>query len=201
MFRYTPEQAEFIKENVKGRYIPELTDMFNDRFGTDRKPSHMRAYVKNNKLKSGIDARIKPGNVPFNKGEKKEWIGGEATQFKKGHKPHNYVRVGSERINGDDYVDVKIADPNKWRGKHLLVWEKNNGPIPKGYVIIFGDGNRRNFDPNNLILISRGQLAIMNKNGLIQNNADLTRTGIIMADIYRKIGERKRSKRRGRRSK
>nr|WP_275901160.1 HNH endonuclease signature motif containing protein [Paenibacillus periandrae] len=147
-----------------------------------------------------MTGRFEPGRTPFNKGKKKDWAGGEATQFKKGHKPHNYVPVGSERINGDDYVDVKIADPNKWRGKHQLVWEKNNGPIPKGYVIIFGDGNRRNFDPNNLILISRGQLAIMNKNGLIQNNADLTRTGIIMADIYRKIGERKRSKRRGRRS-
>ncbi|WP_083612210.1 HNH endonuclease [Paenibacillus sp. P32E] len=39
--------------------------------------------------------------------------------------------------------------------------------VPKGHAIIFGDGDRQNFDPNNLILITRGQLAIMNKRGRI----------------------------------
>ena len=112
----------------------------------------------------------------------------------KGQKPHNYKPVGSERVNGDGYVDVKIADPNKWRAKHRLLWEEENGPIPKGYVIIFGDGNRRNFQQDNLILVSKSQLAILNKNQLIQNDADLTRAGIVIADIYKKIGERKKNK-------
>ena len=110
----------------------------------------------------------------------------------KGQKPHNYKPVGSERVNGDGYVDVKI-DPNKWRAKHRLLGRRN-GPIPKGYVIIFGDGNRRNFQQDNLILVSKSQLAILNKNQLIQNDADLTRAGIVIADIYKKIGERKKNK-------
>jgi hypothetical protein len=193
--RFTPEQAQYIKDHIHGSYVQELTDAVNTRFGISLKTSQIRAFVKNNKLKSGIDGRIKPGNVPFNKGKRKAWDGGEATQFKKGHKPHNYVPIGTERVNGDDYVDIKVADPNKWRGKHLLVWEEHNEKaVPPGHAVIFGDSNRRNFDPANLILVSRGQLAIMNKNGLIQNHADLTRTGVIMADIYRKIGERKRKK-------
>lgn len=142
--------------------------MFNAHFvGVQLKSSQIKAFVKNHGLKSGIDARFKLGSEPFNKGKEKTWIGGEATQFKKGHKPHNYVPVGSERVNGDDYVDIKIADPNRWRGKHLIVWEEQNGrPVPKGHAVIFGDGNRRNFERDNLILVSRGQLAIMNKNGL-----------------------------------
>ncbi|WP_235775561.1 MULTISPECIES: HNH endonuclease signature motif containing protein [Paenibacillus] len=193
MFRYTPEQKEFIRTHVQGRYVLELTAMFNEKFDVELQPSQMRAFIRNNGLKSGIDARIKPGNVPPNKGKKKLWVGGEATQFKKGHKPHNYVPVGSERVNGDDYVDIKVADPNKWRGKHLIVWEQqNDSPVPKGHAVIFGDGNRRNFNPDNLILVTRGQLAIMNKRGLIQNSAELTRTGVIIADLYKKIGERKR---------
>ncbi|WP_436702547.1 HNH endonuclease signature motif containing protein [Bacillus cereus] len=53
-----------------------------------------------------------------------------------------------------------------------MLWEEENGPIPKGYVIIFGDGNRRNFQQDNLILVSKSQLAILNKNQLIQNDAD-----------------------------
>jgi hypothetical protein len=120
-------------------------------------------------------------------------IGGEETQFKKGNRPHNYKPVGTERVNGEGYVDVKIADPNKWRSKHILIWEKENGPVPKGHVIIFGDGNRLNLELDNLILVSRKQLAILNKNNLIQKDADLTRTGIIVADIYRKINEQKKA--------
>lgn len=54
------------------------------------------------------------------------------------------------------------------------------------------------FDPENLLLVSRAQLARMNQKGLIQNDVELTKTGIIIADIYNKIGERKKRTRRRR---
>lgn len=186
---FTKEQADFLTENVIGRLRKELTTMFNAYFDLNLGLNQITAYLKNHGLKSGVNARFKPDHVPFNKGKK--GVGGwEPTQFKKGHRPHNYKPVGFERVNGDGYVDIKISDPNKWRAKHLLIWEKTNGPVPKGYVVIFGDGNRRNFDLDNLILVSRKQLSIMNKNNLIADNADMTRTGIIVADIYGKISER-----------
>ncbi|MNM10447.1 hypothetical protein D3C81_205750 [compost metagenome] len=191
---FTSEQRDFIRENVPGISNVELTDRFNTRFELSLHVNQIKAFKKNHKLSSGLTGRYEPGSVPFNKGKKKYWVGGEATQFQKGHKPHNYRPVGSERVNGDDYIDIKIADPNKWKAKHVLVWEGQNGAVPKGYVVIFGDGDRRNFDLNNLILVSRKQLAVMNKNGLIQNNAELTKAGIIIADIYQKIGKRKKVK-------
>lgn len=49
-----------------------------------------------------------------------------------------------------------------------------------------------NITLENLQLITKKQLATLNKKGLIANDADLTRTGIIMVDIYQKISERKR---------
>ncbi|MFB9330053.1 HNH endonuclease signature motif containing protein [Paenibacillus aurantiacus] len=196
MFRYSKEQAGYIRSNIAGRLISELTSAFNAHFGVELKESQIRAFVKNNGLTSGLDSRFQKGREPFNKGKGKMWAGGEDTQFRKGHTPHNYLPVGTERVNADDYVDIKIADPNRWRGKHLIVWEQHNKrSVPAGHAVIFGDGNRRNFDPNNLILVTRGQLAIMNRRGLIHRDADLTRTGVIMADIYKKIGERKRGKR------
>lgn len=190
MHNYTTEQVEFIKTNVVGITSHELTEKFNKHFGLNLGRNQIRSFVRNNKLKNGLNTRFKKGCVPYNKGKK--GLGGwEPTQFKKGHKPHNYKTVGTERVNSDDYIDVKIADPNKWRAKHLLIWEKENGPIPKGYAVIFGDKNRRNFDINNLILVSRKQLAILNQHHLIQDNADLTRSAVIVADIYSKINERK----------
>jgi hypothetical protein len=192
--RYSSEQADFIAENIKGRSQVELTKMFNAHFKLQIGINQIRAYLKNHSLRSGLDCSFKPGHTPFNKGLKGLDMGGKETQFKKGHRPLNYKPIGTERVNGDDYVDIKIADPNKWRAKHLLVWEKENGSVPKGHVVIFGDGNRRNFDINNLLLVSRGQLAIMNRNNLIQKDAELTRTGIIVADIFSKIGALKKAK-------
>ncbi|TLS37758.1 HNH endonuclease signature motif containing protein [Pseudalkalibacillus caeni] len=193
--RYTTEQVKFLTQNIEGRSRKELHEMFNDHFGLNLNLSQITSALKNRGLSNGLDSRFKPGRVPFNKGKTGPGAGGwEPTQFKKGHKPHNYKPVGTERVNGDGYVDIKIADPNKWRTKHNLIWEKENGPVPKGHVVIFGDGNRYNFDLDNLILVSRKQLAMLNKHNLIQKDADLTRTGVMLADLYRKIGERKKAK-------
>lgn len=192
---FTEEQEAFIAEHVKGLHNQQLTDLVNERFGLSITVKQMKIWKKNHGYSSGLKGS--EGITPPNKGRRKTWTGGEATQFKKGHLPHNYMPVGSERVNADGYVDIKIADPNKWRGKHLIVWEEHNGrKVPKGHAVIFGDGNRRNFDPDNLILISRQQLAVVNKHGLIRNDADLTRIGIAIADIQRKISECKRKRRR-----
>jgi len=210
--KYTQEHIDYVAANIQGCPFKELTDKFNKQFGMSLRVSAMISLADRHGLHNGIDSRLntgykptqfKKGHVPANKGNKGVFLGGkvaEACQFKKGHKAHNWVPIGSERVNGDGYIDIKVADgklQKNWKGKHILIWEEHNGPMPKGHVVIFGDGNRRNFDPDNLILVSRAQLAVLNKNRLIQDNADLTRAGIIVADIYRKIGERKKTKRKG----
>lgn len=196
MHHYTPEQIKFIKANVKGRTNQELTEIFNTHFELQLGMNQIKAFKHNRKLSSGLNGRFRPGHTPANKG-RKGVDGWEPTQFKKGHRPYNYMPVGSERVNGDGYVDIKIADPNIWRGKHILTWEAANGPLPKGHAIIFGDCNHRNFEPDNLILVTRKQLVRLNQNNLIRNNADLTRTGIIIADIFNRIGEKKHKGGRG----
>jgi len=189
--KFTQDEDEFLKEHVCGRGNVELTEILNAHFGLNLGLNQIKAYKKNHKLSSGLDGRFLPEHTPFNKG-KKGTGGWEPTQFKDGNRPWNYLPVGTERINGDDYVDIKVADPNKWKGKHILVWENANGPVPKGSVVIFGDGNKRHFELDNLILVSRKQLVRLNQNHLIQNDANLTRTGIIVVDIQSKIGERKK---------
>jgi hypothetical protein len=169
----------------------DLTELFNSTFGTDVSVSQIRAYKRNHRLSSGLTGRYQPGSTPYTKGKKKYWSGGEESQFKKGHKPYNYMPVGSERINGEGYIDIKIADPNIWRGKHLILWEQHNGSVPKGHAVLFGDGNRMNVDIDNLVLVTRAQLAILNRKRFIFKNAEFTRTGLILADIYQKIGQRK----------
>lgn len=190
--KYTDAQVDFIRENVKGLGTKELTEMINNHFGLTLRVSQIKSFKSNNKLSSGLDGQYINGHIPANKGIKGICPDGcEKTWFKKGHTPVNHREVGSERITVDGYTEVKVQEPNKWSLKHRLIWIKNNGPIPKGYAVIFGDGDRQNTDINNLIIVSRSQLVTMNKNKLIQKDADLTRTGVIIADLYQGMSKRK----------
>jgi len=207
--KYTQEHIAYIADNIPGCPFKELTDMFNERFGMNLKVSAMVSLTDRHGLHNGrdttilpggallgVETRFKPGLIPWNKGKKGVMTGGKETQFKKGNRPANWRPLGSERIAEDGYVYVKTVDGqlNKnWKVKHVLIWEAANGPAPPGHVVIFGDGDNRNFDPENLLLVSRAQLVRLNQMKLIKGNAELTKTGAIIADICNKIGERKKA--------
>lgn len=189
---WSDKEKEYLKQVTPGHHHKEIQNLMNKRFDTNFTMNQIKAAIKRYNLNTGFTGQFKKDHIPFNKGIKGViYEGCKKTWFKKGDIPINHRPLGSERINVDGYTEIKVAEPNEWRLKHQEVWEKHNGKIPKGYAVIFGDGNKGNFDIKNLILVSRRQLLLLNRNGLIQKDADLTRTGIIIADIYRKINERK----------
>lgn len=97
-------------------------------------------------MASDLSTRLKPGNVPHNKG-KEFRAGGRSveTQFKKGHAPQTTVPVGSYRINGDGHLQRKIGtepgcNSKRWRGVAELVWCEANGPLPPKHIVVFKPG-------------------------------------------------------------
>lgn len=195
MHQYSAEEIDWLRDNAPGIPWEEITELFNKHFNTDLSFQKIRAVAKRHKINNGLDSKFKKGQVAFNKGMKGVNFGGEngeKTQFKKGHKPVNHRPVGSERINVFGYIEIKVEEPRKWKMKHRVIWEETNGPVPEGHLLIFGDGNRLNCDINNLILVSRQQLVRMNQNHLIKDNIELTKTGVIIADIIQKTHDRKK---------
>lgn len=172
--KYTGKQLEYLR-NMSQKYSRrEITKKFNKKYNDSRTEASIKSIMHEKGMSLADDGR-----------------------FKKGHKPHNWVPIGSERITKDDYIQIKIQEgkfQKNWRGKHLLVWEEINGPLPKGHAIIFGDGNKRNFDINNLICVSRKQLLKLNQHDLIKSDVNLTKTGILIADLNSKISERNKDK-------
>lgn len=117
-------------------------------------------------LHNGSAYRFPKGHVPQNKGKKmppQVRAKVERTFFPKGNKPHNTKFDGYERVNSEGYTEVRLAD-RVFIGKHRLIWEQHNGTIPDGHIIIFADGDRTNFAIENLVCVSRGDHAILNKN-------------------------------------
>jgi hypothetical protein len=194
MRRYTQAEIRFLKKKITGRAYAEIAALFNARFGTDIAVEQLASTLKRYGLSNGRDCRFRPGQVPHNKGKSVCYPGCEETQFKKGNRPWNWRPAGSERINADGYVEVKVRNPNKWKGKHLLIWEAANGKVPKGRVVIFADGDKSNLKLENLLMVSRGELAVMNRGGLISRNGELTKAGKAIADIKMLIADRERKK-------
>lgn len=184
MIRYTEEMKQFIRENIKGVGNKELTEKFNSKFGTDVTAQQIKSYKANNKLSSGLTGHFETGHTPHNKGQKGiRYKGCEKTWFKKGHAPKNHREVGSQRISKDGYIEIKVAEPRKWRLKHNVVWEEVNGKVPENHVVIFLDKNKQNLNISNLKLIRRSELLIMNRNNMFSENKDITEVSSNIAKL------------------
>lgn len=183
----TDEQDEYLHANYKGISNEELTGMFNERFNANFTVSQIKRYKARNKLDSGLTGQYEKGHTPINKGTKGMFnAGGNKTSFKKGSIPPNRVPIGTEKERADGYVWVKVRDEkgNKnWVLKHVMVWEEVHGPVPKGNIVIFLDGDTHNFDIDNLKMISKATNARLNQNHLRYPDKDLTSMGITIAEV------------------
>lgn len=192
---WSDEEKEYLKEIVTGRGHKEIQQMMSDKFRYQFTIEQIKAAISRYKLNTGLNGYFKRGNPPWNKGMKGINFGGTHTQFKKGHIPTNYRIVGSERVTVDGYTEVKVADPNKWKLKHRIIYEEyHNTKLTRNDLIIFLDGNKGNFDIKNLERVTRSELAIINKNSLIKEDTELTRAGLNIVRIIDKCKEHKDKK-------
>jgi hypothetical protein len=197
---WTADRLSYLQSIASGRGSKETTDMVNQKFGLNLTVNQIKAGKKNHKVTSGLTGRFEKGIIPANKGKKQtDFLSREAiektraTQFKKGHKPVTTVPVGSERVDAKDgYTLVKTAEPNVWKLKHRIIWERERGKIPSGHLVIFLNGDRSDIRIENLALITRSVHARLNQSGLRHDNAEATRTGITVGELLAEIGNAKR---------
>lgn len=196
---WTKEEKDYLKEITPGKHYKEIQELMKNKFNLEFTMNQIKGAICRYKLNTGFTGRFQKGDIPFNKGKsQKDYMSAESiektkkTRFKKGQSPINWRPVGSERITKDGYTEIKIAEPNVWELKHKVLWEREHGSIPPKHVVIFADGNKENLDINNLMLISREKLLIMNTNELIKKDAELTKTGALIADVLIKVRRRKK---------
>ena len=182
--KYSAEEQQFMTEYVPGHSYREIQKAFTEKFGWEISLNQVNSYIGNHHLSTGRTGRFQKGQEPHNKGKKGVCAAGcEKSWFKKGNIPANYRPVGSERVNADGYIEVKVADPNKWEFKHRAVWESVNGKIPKGCIIIFRDNDKTNTNIDNLLLIKRGTHAVLNHTGLCGYSGEFKETAICIAEL------------------
>lgn len=171
------KDIEYLRENYSNTAILELAKYFNCsvkrvsnkawKLGLKKDKDFLIEMFRKNvddPNHSSRKYRFKKGHTPFNKGKRQvDFMTQEAiertkgTRFNKGQKAWNRKPVGYERITKDNYIEVKVAEPNVFKLKHRVLWEKHNGTIPKGHNVQFKDGNRQNISIDNLYLISKSE--------------------------------------------
>ncbi len=214
LHKYTEEEIDFLRETAPGTKTSILTQMFNEKFNLNIKENNISNTLHRYNIKIGVNSGcFQKGNTPFNKGLKwDDYLSKESQEKSRktcfssedrsiNNSNHNEVPVGTERIEKDGYLIVKIptktgmSSHKYWKYKHHIVWENEYGAIPKGHNVIFADGNNRNFDINNLVLVSNAELAYMNKYKLYYKDfAEGTKAGSLIAKIHMKGKERKNAK-------
>ncbi len=199
--KYTSKQLEFLRINFIRLSVRDLTVAFNMKFKTEINEGQIRSTLRNHSIKSGRTGQFEKGRITWNKGIK-GYMGANVTSFKKGNIPRNITRIGTERLSKDGYIEIKIKERNpytkaltRYKLKHIHIWEKKHGPVPKGHALIFKDGNKLNIDNKNLLLITRAELLSLNLHKYHESPAELKPTILILAKLETKAGIRLRPSR------
>ena len=137
-----------------------------DHWIKQRCPIHEHGYTQIQHMLDELNATFHTGfsinafkTNCYSKGFNLEAI--KSANHHRGERHHKHKPVGSLQVK-KGYVQIKIAEPNQWMQYQRYVWEQNHpGESAKGMVVIFMDGNSRNFDPSNLERVSRGELTVM----------------------------------------
>lgn len=138
---YDDEQERFFQEHYSIMRTDDFVKAFNERFDLDFPKS--RLTDKANNLGLSADAEKEYQN-----------------QMLKKRQVDKSIPIGGERLDKSrNMILVKIDDKPcgggcNWKPKKDIVWKERHGEIPKGMNVICIDGDKTNFDDNNLMLVS-----------------------------------------------
>lgn len=161
--KLTKEQEQEFKKLYPTTPNKTLAEMFSASIDFIVKKARQLGVKKDKEYLTQIcqmenTGQFKKGHVSHNKGKKGVFFGSTRNQFKKGHQPHTTLNIGDEREDKYGHLWVKIGTGKtkyeRWKPKHHIVFGE---PVPKGMILIFKDGNKRNFDKSNLELITKSE--------------------------------------------
>lgn len=104
------------------------------------------------------------GLIPWNKGVKGIHLSPD-TEFKPGHVSTKRCPIGTTRVrvfrkDGELHsarAFVKVAQPDVWKLRSHVMWEKAHGPIPKGMLLHYKNDDEMDDRLSNFALLTRAK--------------------------------------------
>lgn len=193
------EQVAFIREQYPLLSRKDLVAALNARFGLSVSVGQLKSFIARQGITCGRTGRFEAGQQPWNTGTKGVCKSNSGT-FRQGNVPGNLRPMGSERIDTKDgYVLVKVQErnpytgaPTRFKAKHVVGWEDLHGPVPKGHVVRFKDGDKTNCAPENLELVRQAVNLRLNQMGYADAPAELKPVAMAIAEVEVRAFERQR---------
>lgn len=179
----TSEQKEFVKQNALNTSNKDLTNLVNMTFNLNLSCEQLKRWKTRHNIKSNLTGRFQKNHIPWNK-----------------NKPMPAIRrsVGATQTRSNGYTFTKVknkgTEQERWKLTHRLLWEKENGPIPEGYALIFLDQDPTHISLDNLALVNKAECMIASTNKLLFADKELTYSGLQIAKLIKKTSELKKQK-------
>lgn len=198
---YSEEENEWLIDNRPIYTIKALTKEFNKMFNKNRTVNAIGMQCERLGVYSNLSLKHRKGYKAWNSGISKEERRTHFTEetwnnsvFQPGIAVNKKYHVGDEviKFNGKrnkPYIYIKISENpttptyKQWVAKHRYIWEQANGPIPKGYSIMFLDGDYTNCDLDNLICVPNGYLAAMNSRHWVTDDPELNKLKVKYCEL------------------
>lgn len=174
MHRWTKEEIDFIYKFAPGHSRKEVYSEYVIRFGENRSFCSIVDRMKYYGIKTGSDGRFKKGDINL-----------------------RTLKIGAERVGDHGFIEIKVANPNKWKKKHRVIYEDyHNVKLNHRDFVIFLDNDKRNFDIENLALVTVSELFFINKNFDFDNaTTELRKSMIALAKAKVKLIDIKKDRR------
>ena len=167
-WRYTEEHLDYLRVIAPGRMSREITEMFNKKFNLNKSRTQIKNTMGYHKIKSNTVGKGKKGQIAYNRD-----------------------KVGTVRLQKWNAV-IKIADPDVWQDFSRYLYEQYNEKLKDGEVVMFLDQNKRNFNINNLIKVTKQDVRTINAQIGLSENAEINKSVVALAKLQNKIYEKKK---------
>ena len=157
--KYTEEFKDFVRKNVSKYKKEDFRLLLEKKYNFKISADALRRYLNKHHIK------------------------GKYLDYNKNQIRRKQLPVGAEQITKDG-VFIKIAQPDKWRRKTRVMYEKYHScKLTDDEYIVFLNQNRNDFSKENLIKSNKREMAYLHNYQLFSNNRELTKTGILSAKL------------------
>jgi hypothetical protein len=158
--KYPKDFEDFVRENINKYTKEDFLILLEKKFKIKVSKNALKCFLR----KHNIEARY----IDF----KENMVRSTAKH-----------KIGAERMTKDGIL-IKVAQPNVWRRKSRVMYEKyHNCKLKNDDYIVFLNGNRNDFSKENLYKSTNREKCYVHNWGTFSKNPELTKTGILSARL------------------
>lgn len=167
---FTKEQVEFVRENIRTMSTRKVAAAYTERFGEPLGQTQLRRLCERNGIENPRQAN-KPLPVGYER-----WS--------------DYYQCYVVKVR---QISVKGMRPSKerrrirdsqWQLKQNYIWElEHHRKLPKDWIVVFLDGDRTNYEPNNLYAATLEEIGYTYRTKINSEFAPVMRSALICSKL------------------